>query len=89
MSKKTFLNQTIYVLKNRLYQQSFLNRDSFLNRAFLNRDSTVSQAEGIITQQEDFYHVTTLVGSLLVACGLCSLGTISNNLVPISFSDQP
>ena len=24
-----------------MYQQSFLNRDSFLNRAFLNRDSTV------------------------------------------------
>ena len=39
--KKSFLNQKTYVLKNRLYQQSFLNRDSFLNRAFLNRDSTV------------------------------------------------
>ena len=24
-----------------MYQQSFLNRDSFLNQAFLNRDSTV------------------------------------------------
>ena len=39
--KKSFLNQTTYVLKNRLHQQSFLNRDSFLNQAFLNRDSTV------------------------------------------------
>ena len=34
--------QTTYVLKNRLSQQSFLNRDSFLNRAFLNRECTVS-----------------------------------------------
>ena len=31
----------MYILKNGLYQQSFLYRDSFLNRAFLNRDSTV------------------------------------------------
>ena len=38
------LNQTTYVLKNRLYQQSFLNQDSFLNQAFLNRDSTVMRA---------------------------------------------
>ena len=30
--RKSFLNQTTYVLKNQLYQQSFLNRDSFLNR---------------------------------------------------------
>ena len=29
------------IVKNRLYQQSFLNWDSFLNRAFLNWDSTV------------------------------------------------
>ena len=35
--RKSFLNQTTYVLKNRLYQQSFLNQ------AFLNRDSTVWQ----------------------------------------------
>ena len=39
--KKSFLNQTTYVLKNRLLQQSFLKQDSFLNRAFLNRNSTV------------------------------------------------
>ena len=30
--KKSFLNQTTSVLKNRLHQQSFLNRYSFLNR---------------------------------------------------------
>ena len=29
------------------------------------------------------------MGSHLVACGQCSLGTISNNYGPISFSDQP
>ena len=40
-SRKSFLNQTTYVLKNRLLQQSFLNRDSFLNRAFLNQELTV------------------------------------------------
>ena len=39
--KYVFLNQTTYVLKNQLYQQSSLNRDSFLNWAFFNRDSTV------------------------------------------------
>ena len=46
--KKSFLNQTTYVLKNRLYQPSFLNRDSFLNQAFLNQDSTV-QSQTTIT----------------------------------------
>ena len=30
--RKSFFNQRTYALKNRLYQQSFLNRDSFLNR---------------------------------------------------------
>ena len=39
--KKSFLNQTTYVLKNQFYPQSFFNKDSFLNQASLNRDSTV------------------------------------------------
>ena len=45
--KDHLLNETTYILKNRLHQQSFLNRhfflnwDSFLNRSFLNRDFTV------------------------------------------------
>jgi hypothetical protein len=39
--RKSFLNQTTYVLKNQLLQQSFLNRDSFLNPAFLDQVSTV------------------------------------------------
>ena len=45
--KKSFLNQTTYVLKNRLYPQSFLNQDSFLNQAFLNRDSTVTRVAAL------------------------------------------
>ena len=40
-AEKSFLNQTTYVLKNRLHQQSSLNRDSFLNWALLNRECTV------------------------------------------------
>ena len=42
-SKKSFLNQIIYVLKFWLLGQSFLNTDSFLNYSFLNQDFTVTK----------------------------------------------
>ena len=38
--RQSFSNQTTYLLKNQLWQQIFLNWDSFLNRAFLNQDWT-------------------------------------------------
>ena len=40
-SKKSFLIQTIYILKFWLQEQSFLNQDSFLNSSFLNWDFSV------------------------------------------------
>ena len=52
------LNQTTYVLENRLYQQSFLNRDSFLNRAFLNQDSTVCMVVKVLHSR---YHTRTTI----------------------------